>query len=97
MLRKFLYAGALVALSTTAAYSQPGSTGNTTSDPLGFNLAPRTSHHASPEERQRELEIESKYRDTVNQMPDKKGSSDPWGNVRGAPAKTTSASKNKQP
>ena len=41
--------------------------------------------YVSPEERQREQELESKYRDTVNKIPDKKGSNDPWGSVAQRP------------
>jgi hypothetical protein len=97
MLRKLVQAGIIVALSSAAAYSQPGGTGNTASDPMSLNMAPGGGRHLSPEERQREQEIESKYRDTVNQIPDKKGSNDPWGSVRTAPAKTSSTAKHKQP
>jgi len=85
-----------VALSTVAAYSQPGSSGNTASGPLPFSLSP-SARHLSAEELQREQELESKYRDTVNKIPDKKGSNDPWGSVRTAPAKTSSTAKHKQP
>jgi hypothetical protein len=55
-------------------------------------------HRVSPEERQHELEVESKYREAVSKIPDKKASSDPWGSVRTAPAaKTSSTAKHKQP
>jgi len=97
MLRKLVQAGIIVALSTATAYSQPGGTGNTPSDPMQLNMAPGSGRHVSPEERQREQELEAKYRDTVKQIPDKKGSKDPWGSVRTAPAKTTSTAKHKQP
>ena len=97
MLRKLILGGALMALSSATAYSQPGGTGNTPSDPMQMNMAPGTGRYVSPEERQREQEVESKYRDAVNKIPDKKASSDPWGSVRTAPAKTTSTAKHKQP
>jgi hypothetical protein len=97
MLRKLIQAGIIVALSSAAAYSQPGSTGNSASDPMQLNMAPGTGRYVSPEERQREQELESKYRDTVNKIPDKKGSNDPWGSVRAAPDKTSSTAKHKQP
>ena len=99
MLRKLIPAVAIVVLSTATAYSQPGSTGNTASGSTGISMAPNSyGPYVSPEERQRQQELESKYRDTVNQIPDKKGSNDPWGSVRGAPAKTTSSTaKHKQP
>src|SRR6476661_7589939 len=98
MLRKLIQAGAIVALSTTAAYSQPGANnGNTASGSTGLSMAPNSyGPYVSPEERQREQELESKYRDTVNKIPDKKGSNDPWGSVRAAPAKTSSTAKHKQ-
>ena len=97
MLRKIILAGALMALPIATAYSQPGSSGNTASGPLPFSLSPGAGRALSPEEVQREQELESKYRDTVNKIPDKKGSNDPWGSVRAAPAKTSSAAKHKQP
>ena len=41
----------------------------------------------SPEQMQRDREIESRYREVVdNRIPDKKPSKDPWGNIRQAPA-----------
>ena len=97
MLRKLVQAGIIVALSSAAAYSQPGGTGNTPSDPMQMNMAPGSSRYVSPEERQREQELESKYRDAVNKIPDKKASSDPWGTMRAAPDKTSSKAKPKQP
>ena len=98
MLRKLVQAGVIVLVSTATAYSQPGANnGNTASGSMPFSMAPGAASRLSPEELQREQEVESKYRETVNKIPDKKGSNDPWGSVRTAPAKTSSAAKQKQP
>ena len=93
MLRNIIQAGAIVALLTGDAYCQVGGTGNTSSDPMPMNMMPDTRRHLTPEEAQRERDIEAQYNRTMNEkIPDKKSSNDPWGNVRAAPA-TSSASK----
>jgi len=56
--------------------------GNTGSDSMRMNMMPDSRRHVSPEEAQREREIESQYNRTVEKIPDKKSSSDPWGIVR---------------
>jgi hypothetical protein len=79
--------GAILAilLSATAAQAQLSNTGNTgNASGFGMNMAPG-ERRLSPEERQREQEIESRYRDAADKIPDKKGSKDPWGNIRSAP------------
>ena len=44
---------------------------------------PDFRRHLTPEEAQREREIESRYNQTINEkIPDKKTSNDPWGIVR---------------
>jgi len=57
--------------------------GNAGGNPLGMNMMPDNRRRLSPEEAQREREIESQYNQTVNEkIPDKKTSNDPWGIVR---------------
>jgi len=98
MLHKFIQAGAIIVLLTGDATAQVGGTSNTPSDGMNMNVMPDTRRRLTPDEARREQEIESQYRETVNnKIPDKKASSDPWGNVRSAPAKTTSTAKPKQP
>jgi hypothetical protein len=93
MLRKLIQAGAIFVLLTGDAYSQPAGTGNTSGDPMSMNMLPDSRRRLTPEEQQRERDIESQYHRTVNdKIPDKKGSKDPWGNIRSAPA-SSSASK----
>ncbi len=41
------------------------------------------------EERAREKAIEDAYKEKMGKIPDQKASSDPWGDVRTAPQKTT--------
>jgi len=48
-----------------------------------MNMMPDNRRHLTPEEAQREREIESQYHQTINEkIPDKKASNDPWGIVR---------------
>jgi hypothetical protein len=85
MLRKFIQAGAVLILFTGDAYCQLGSGGNT-GNSMPMSMSPR-ERSRSPEEIQREREIESQYNRTVNdKIPDKKPSNDPWGKLRPAPA-----------
>jgi hypothetical protein len=60
-------------------------------------MAPDFSRHVTPEEQQREREIENRYRETVSKIPDKKATNDPWGSMRAAPDKTSSKAKPRQP
>jgi hypothetical protein len=93
MLRKLIQAGAIVVLLTGDAFCQPASSGNTSSDSIPLNMLPDSRRRLTPEEQQRERDIEAQYNRTVNdKIPDKKGSKDPWGNIRSAPA-SSSASK----
>jgi hypothetical protein len=70
-------------METAQAQYTNQSGGNTGGNPLGMNMMPDNRRHLTSEEAQREREIESRYNQTVNdKIPDKKGSSDPWGIVR---------------
>jgi hypothetical protein len=83
MLRKALYAGALLVLLTGSASAQisvPGIKLN--------NSGPQWT----PEEQEKQQRIEDAYKRTMEKIPDQK-KSDPWGGVRQNP---TSASKSKQ-
>jgi hypothetical protein len=92
MLRKFIQAGAIIILLTGDAFCQPAGVGSN-AGPLPMNMLPDMQRRLTPEEAQRERDIEAAYNRTVNdKIPDKKSSNDPWGNVRAAPA-TSSASK----
>ncbi len=85
MLRKLIPAGAVLALLTAPAVAQ------------SMNMIPDTGRHLTVEEQQQNRDIEMKYHETVDSMPDKKGSNDPWGNVRSAPAAKQPSSAAKQP
>jgi hypothetical protein len=91
MLRKLIQAAAILSLLTGQAYGQlsGGNTGNS----VPMNLAP-TEHRRTPEEMQRDREIEAQYNRAVTKIPDKKPSNDPWGSIRSGPA--PSASKQQQ-
>ena len=93
MLRKLIQAGAISVLLTGDAYSQVAGTGNTSGDQIPLNMLPDSRRRLTPEEQQRERDIEAQYNRTVNdKIPDKKSSNDPWGSIRSAPA-SSSASK----
>jgi hypothetical protein len=84
-MRKLIQAGAMLLLFTGAAHAQytNQSGGNTSGDNMKMNMMPDNQRHLTPEEAQREREIESQYNQTVNnKIPDKKSSNDPWGIVR---------------
>jgi hypothetical protein len=84
-MRKLIPAVAVLLLFMETAQAQytNQSGGNTGGNPLGMNMMPDNRRHLTSEEAQREREIESRYNQTVNdKIPDKKGSSDPWGIVR---------------
>jgi hypothetical protein len=91
MLRKLIPAAALLILLTGEAYCQLSNGGNT-GNSVPMSMSP-SEQRRSPEQIQKDREIESQYNRTVNdRIPDKKSSSDPWGNIRSAPA-GSSASK----
>ncbi len=82
---KLIPAAAILLLFMETAHAQytNNSGGNTVGNPLGMNMMPDNRRHLTPEEAQREREIESQYNQTVNEkIPDKKSSNDPWGIVR---------------
>ena len=91
MLRKLIPASAILILLTVDALSQPGSgSGNTSSSLPPISLSP-SERRRTPEELQREREIEAQYNRTVNEkIPDKKATADPWGKIRSAPASSAS-------
>jgi hypothetical protein len=91
MLRKLIPASAILILLTVDAFSQLGSgSGNTSSSMPPINLSP-SERRRTPEELQRDREIEAQYNRTVNEkIPDKKAKADPWGNIRSAPASSAS-------
>jgi hypothetical protein len=87
-MRKLIPAAAVLLLFIETAHAQyTNNTGsNTGGDPLNMNMMPDNRRRLTPEEAQREREIESRYNQTVNdKIPDKKGSNDPWGIVRKQP------------
>jgi hypothetical protein len=85
MLRKLIQAGAVLALLTGPASAQ------------SMNMTPDFSTHKTQGEQQRDREIELKYHETVDSLPDRKASNDPWGNVRAAPAAKQPATAAKKP
>ena len=85
-MRKFIPAAAILVLFTEIAHGQytNQSGGNTGGGPLNMNMLPNSHRRLTPDEAQRERDIEAQYNQTVSEkIPDKKASSnDPWGIVR---------------
>jgi len=90
MSRKLIQASAILILLTGDAFSQPGGSSGNTGSSMPMTLTP-SERRRTPEELQRDREIEAQYNRTVNEkIPDKKAPADPWGNVRSAPASSAS-------
>ena len=76
-------AALLLFMETAQAQYTNNSGSNTNGGAMNMNMMPDNRRRLTPEEAQREREIESRYNQTVNdKIPDKKGASDPWGIVR---------------
>ena len=90
MLRKLIQASAILIMLTGDAFSQPGGSSGNTGSSMPMTLTP-SERRRTPEELQRDREIEAQYNRTVNEkIPDKKAPADPWGNIRSAPASSAS-------
>ena len=73
-------AAAVIALLAGPAYAQSPN----------INLIPELQSK-SPEEKEAEAARDKAYKESLKKIPDAKGSSDPWGNVRSADAPKTAA------
>ena len=69
---KVLRAAALLALLTAPAYAQKMP---------DINLIPEVKSK-TPEEIERDKQLDKAYKDSLRKIPDAKGSNDPWGAVR---------------
>jgi len=88
MLRNLLSAAVIVALMSGPALAQPApSSGSQLGIPLNGERP------LTPEEIEKRKAADRAYNAAMQKIPDKKPSSDPWGNVR--PSSSTAA-KNKQ-
>lgn len=94
MSRKLIAAAAMAMLSAGAARAQvsgpiPGSGmyGDSTACCFNTNLFPDYDQVRSPEQRERDRQIEIQYREQLARIPNKRpASNDPWKNIRPAPA-----------
>jgi hypothetical protein len=77
---RVLSAAAVVMLLTVPAYAQTPN----------INLMPEFQSK-SPEEKEQEAIKDKAYKDSLKKIPDAKGSSDPWGNVRSTDAPKAAA------
>ena len=91
MLRIFVPAAAIVALLAGAAYAQ-----NSSGNPLtpSFSLGGDQKRKLTPEEQEKQNELDNAYKSATNKIPDKKTGSDPWAAVR--PSAPAPAPKKKQ-
>jgi hypothetical protein len=85
MSRKLATAAAFLVLSAGLAHAQAGGSYGGVMD-SGMSLGSNTSSGRSPEELERDKEIERKYQETIRKIPDKKVANDPWKTMRAAPA-----------
>jgi hypothetical protein len=80
MLRKFIYAGAIIVLTTGAAVAQNGANVPSQSNigiPFKGDAAPPTS-----EQTEKQKATDKAYNAAINKIPDKKAPADPWADVR---------------
>jgi len=81
MIMKVLRAAALLVLLTAPAYAQKMP---------DINLIPEVKSK-TPEEIERDKQLEKAYKDSLRKIPDAKGSNDPWGAVRSSETPATHA------
>jgi hypothetical protein len=87
MWRKLVAAGAIVALLTAPVLAQQlAPQSDTVGIPLNRQIPP------SPEEIEKRKAADRDYNAAIQKIPDKKPSTDPWGNIRPG----SSSAKNKQ-
>ncbi len=79
---RILGAAAVIALLTGPAYAQLQTP--------NVNLIPEIASK-TPEEKEQEAAQQKAYRESLKKIPDAKGSSDPWGNMRSVDTPKTSA------
>ena len=77
---RILGAAAVIVLLAGPAYAQSPN----------INLIPEMQSR-SPEEKEADAARDKAYKESLKKIPDAKGSSDPWGNVRSADAPKTAA------
>jgi len=84
MLHRLCVAAAIIVVSAGTARAQvvPGDSPNRWNAAWAYGVA--RSH--DPETVWRNQEVERKYQEVVKSIPAKKGSNDPWRNLRAAPA-----------
>jgi hypothetical protein len=96
MLRKLVYASAIVLLIASAAGAQSNSGTQSNSDvqssPLSMPFKPKAPP-PTQEQIERQKAADKAYDTAIHKIPDKKSSADPWSDVR--PASST-ATKSKQ-
>ena len=86
-LRVSIPAAAIIALLTGAAYAQ---------SPImpKFSIGGDEKRKLTPEEQEKQNQLDNAYKAATNKIPDKKAGNDPWGDVR--PAAPAPAPKKKQ-
>ena len=91
MASKYIMTAALVSLMVVPAYAQaPGS--SSPSSNVGIPLSNEAP--LSPEEMERQKALDREYNATMQKIPDKKPSADPWGDIRTSTPTTTKRAKN---
>jgi hypothetical protein len=91
MLWKLVYASAIVLLITSAADAQSNTGGAQLNSEAPTHLGIPLKSEAPPTQEQieRQRTIDKAYEATMQKLPDKKSSADPWGGVRPTSPATT--------
>jgi hypothetical protein len=88
MLQKLIYAGAILLLISNAAATQSG-LGAPQSNQSNLSLPVTQETPPSQQEIDRRKAVDKAYEATIQKIPDKKSSTDPWGGVRPTSSATT--------
>ena len=91
-LRTFACAGALLILLTAAAAAQGVGVGT---DGVSFSPFKQQDRKITPEEAEKQRQLDEAYKSATNKIPDQQKSNDPWAVVR--PSASSPAPKKKPP
>jgi hypothetical protein len=83
MLARVVCASVVVVLITGAAAAQSNNAGSSPQSNLSVPIVPQAAP-PTREQLERQKALDSAYEATIRKVPDKKSSTDPWGDVRSA-------------
>ncbi|MGC2080667.1 MAG: hypothetical protein WA728_32565, partial [Xanthobacteraceae bacterium] len=92
-----LIAVCYVALAVWSRFAQiPAPSSSSGSNPLtpGMSLGGKEQKHLTPEEQEKQKQLDADYKAATKKIPDQKAAADPWASVR--PSPTVAPPKKKQ-